>query len=237
MWGNGWADKSCDSLDMEGFVCRLPTTRSTFFKVVNLVHRSLEQEVGIEYLWHVVLKHRWTADTLNRTKDLRYCLDTAFTKRVLESVERELKIDETKGKKEFEPDKYLQEALEIFSLIFYCPPQHLVEAIKLGIFYENLIENESPRTLVMATMNNISPNNSNKFENKDLLYKIFTELDKEYNFQLGPALIAISSECQLDEMAKLELPFLSNYKDLINKCIGEGQDCSQLDALVQSSGV
>ena len=111
-----------------------------------------------------------------------------------------------------------------------------MEAVKLGIFYKNLIENESPRTLVMATMKHISPN-SNKFDNKNLLHELFTELDKEYNFQLGPALIAISSECQLEEMAKLELPFFTNYKELINKCIGEGQDCSQLDALVQSSGM
>ena len=151
-------------------------------------------------------------------------------------MERKLNLDETNEKEELEQDRYPQETLETFSLLFFCPPQHLVEAVKLGIFYKNLIENESPRSLVMATMNNIRPNNSNKFDNKNLLHELFNELDNEYNFQLGPALIAISSECQLEEMAKLELPFFTNYKDLINKCIDVGQDCSQLDALVQSSG-
>ena len=79
----------------------------------------------------------------------------------------------------------------------------------------------------MATMNSISPSNSNKFENKDLLYKIFNELDKEYNFQLGPALIALSPSSQLDQLAELDLPFLKDYKDLIAKCVGL-HDCSGL---------
>ena len=236
IWGHGWADTNCDRLDLRGFMCRLPTTRSTVSKVAKLVNHSLEKGVKLVDLWDVVLKQRWTADTLNRTKDLEHCLNTGLTERVLESMERELNLDETNEKEELEQDRYPQETLETFSLLFFCPPQHLVEAVKLGIFYKNLIENESPRSLVMATMNNIRPNNSNKFDNKNLLHELFNELDNEYNFQLGPALIAISSECQLEEMAKLELPFFTNYKDLINKCIGVGQDCSQLDALVQSSG-
>ena len=179
----------------------------------------------LTFLWSVVLKQRWTTDTLNRTKGLAHCLNTGLTESALEKIEEELKVD-TNTTNNLDPDKYLQETLETFSLFYFCPPQRLVEAVKLGIFYKNLIENESPRTLVMATMKHISPN-SNKFDNKNLLHELFTELDKEYNFQLGPALIALFPSSQLDQLAKLDLPYLKDYKDLIAKCVGL-QDCSGL---------
>ena len=126
--------------------------------------------------------------------------------------------------------------LEVFSLLYFCPPQHLLEAIKLGIFYRYLLENENLRTLVMAVMNNISPKEADAIENKDLLHEFFTGLDKEFDLQLEPALVALSSELELEEMSRLELPIIASYKDPINKCIGEEQNCSQLDSLVQSSG-
>ena len=181
----------------------------------------------LTHLWSVVLKQRWTTDTLNRTKGLAHCLNTGLTESVLEKIEEELKVDDTNTTNNVDPDKYLQDTLETFSLLYFCPPQRLVEAVKLGIFYKNLIENESPRSLVMATMNNIRPNNSNKFDNKNLLHELFTELDKEYNFQLGPALIALSPSSQLDQLAELDLPYLKDYKDLIAKCVGL-HDCSGL---------
>ena len=110
--------------------------------------------------------------------------------------------------KDFDPDKYLPEVLEAFSLLYFCPPHHLVEAVKLGVFYENLLEHENLRTVVMATMNNIMPDN--QFENMNLLHEFFNELDKEYNFMLGPALITLSSASQLKQLAQLDLPYLAD---------------------------
>ena len=235
--GPAWADHDCEdeAKFVKGSVCRLATTISYFGKIAKLVHQSREQQVEMSEIWRVVLDQRWTAATLNNTKGSEYCYNTIEEDVVIEKIRTELNVEDTNTTNNVDPDKYLQETLETFSLLFFCPPQHLVEAVKLGIFYKNLIKNESPRTLVMATMNSLRPNNW--FENKNLLNELFTELDKEYNFQLGPALIAISSERQLEEMVILELPFFANYKELINKCIGEDQDCSQLDALVQSSGI
>ena len=231
LFGQGWGDANCENQyqDVEGFICRLPTTMSTFFKVAKFVDQILKQGVELADLWYVVLKQRWAAD------NLVYCPDAALTGRALESIERELIVDEKSEQEDFDPEN-LQAILEVFSLLYFCPPQHLVEAIKLGIFYRNLLENENLRTLVMAVMYNISPRQANRFENKDLLHELFNEMDKEYDFQLGPALIALSSELELEKTAKLELPFLASYNDIIKKCIGESQNCSQLDSLVQSSG-
>ena len=227
MWEDGWADANCEGI--RGFICRLPTTTSTFFKVAKFVDQVLKQGVELADLWYVVLKQRWAAD------NLVHCPDPALTGRALESIERELIADEKSEQEDFDPDN-LQATLEIFSLLYFCPPQQLVEAIKLGIFYRNLLENENLRTLVMAVMNNISPKEADAIENKDLLHEFFTGLDKEFDLQLEPALVALSSELELEEMSRLELPIIASYKDPINKCIGEEQNCSQLDSLVQSSG-
>ena len=66
--------------------------------------------------------------------------------------------------------------------------------------------------------------------------QILNVINKEYNFQLGPALIALSSASQLKQVAALDLPFANQtVKDLISECV-DGHDCSHLDDLVQSSG-
>ena len=236
LWVAGWADLDCADEQhkiVEGFICRLPTAMSIFVNTAKLVHQSLEQGVDPTDLWQVVSKQRWTADILNRTKGSAYCLGAAQTEIVVENIESELNIKDRNTTKEF--DKYLPQVLETFALLYFCPPQHLVEAVKLGLFYENLLENENLRAVVMATMNNIKVENRNHFENKNLLHEFFKELDGEYNFQLGPSLIALSSASQLKQMATLDLPYLKDYQDLIKKCVDD-HDCSQLDHLVQSSG-
>ena len=227
LWWPSWADHDCsdEGRYVNGSVCRLATTKSNFGKIAKLVHQSREQQVEMSEIWRVVLDQRWTAATLNNTKGSDHCYNTIEEDVVIEKIRTELKIEDTNRTNNVDPDKYLQETLETFSLLFFCPPQHLVEAVKLGIFYKNLIKNESPRTLVMATMNSLRPNNW--FENKNLLNELFTELDKEYNFQLGPVLIALSPSSQLDQLAKLDLPYLKDYKDLIVQCVGL-HDCSGL---------
>ena len=167
---------------------------------------------------------------MKSTSGSAHCLNTAQAENVVERIEAELNIVDTK---DFDPDKYLPEVLEAFSLLYFCPPHHLVEAVKLGVFYENLLEHENLRTVVMATMNNIMPDN--QFENMNLLHEFFNELDKEYNFMLGPALITLSSASQLKQLAQLDLPYLADYKDLINKCINDS-DSPHLEGLVERSG-
>ena len=147
-------------------------------------------------------------------------------------IKADINIVGTNATKDFEPDQYLPQLLETFAVFHFCPPKHLVEAVKLGLFYENLIENENLRAVAMATMNNIKVENTEQFENKNLLHEFFNELDSEYNFQLGPSLIALSCDSQLKQMATLDLPYLKEYQDLTKKCVDD-HDCSQLDHLCQ----
>ena len=97
-------------------------------KVTKLIHHSLDQGVELQDLWRVILKHRWTEDILKSTSGSAHCLNTAQAENVVERIEAELNIVDTK---DFDPDKYLPEVLEAFSLLYFCPPHHLVEAVKL----------------------------------------------------------------------------------------------------------
>ena len=81
-----------------------------------------------------------------------------------------------------------------------------MKAVKLGLFFENLLENDQLRAVAMATINIIKPDD--QFEKKDLLYEFFDELDKEYNFKLGPAIIALSSASELKQLNRLDIPYL-----------------------------
>ena len=232
-WGSGWGDGTC-SEKLDGFICNTPTALGNLENMAKLVYQSLDQGVSSTDLWGVVLKQRWTVDILNHAKGSAYCLDISEEASVIEKIRAELNIVNKNDTKLFETEKYLPQVLESYSLLHFCPPQHLVEAVKLGIFYENLLENENLRTVVMATMNNIRPDN--QFKNKALLHKLFIAMEKEFNgFKLGPALIALSSASELKQLAKLDLPYLKDYIDLVNKCVDD-LECVDWDHLVQSSG-
>ena len=164
---------------------------------------------------------------MKSTSGSAHCLNTAQAENVVERIEAELNIVDTK---DFDPDKYLPEVLEAFSLLYFCPPHHLVEAVKLGVFYENLLEHENLRTVVMATMNNIMPDN--QFENMNLLHEFFNELDKEYNFMLGPSILALAATPQLRQLAKADFHFLEDYSQNIQHC---NPNCDRMVDLTNGS--
>ena len=70
-------------------------------------------------IWRVVLDQRWTVATLNNTIGSEYCYNTVEEDVVIEKIRTELKIEDTNRTNNVDPDKYLQETLETFSL-FYC---------------------------------------------------------------------------------------------------------------------
>ena len=92
------------------------------------------------------------------------------------------------------------------------------------------------RTVVLTLMNMIKPEDIGQNENINLLYELFNKLDDEYDFQLGPTLLSLSSTPQLRQMSKLDLPYLREYKPMIKKCV-ERQDCVELDEVLQSPGM
>ena len=67
-------------------------------------------------------------------------------------------------------------------------------------------------TIALATMNNILSEKSSVLYNMDLVYEVFDEIDRAYNFTLGPAVLSLASKPQLKELAKKDYPFLRNCK-------------------------
>ena len=125
-------------------------------------------------------------------------------------------------------DQDLPLLVEMFSFLHFCSPPNLMEAVKLGTFYEKLLEDNNAKTLLLATINNMLVGNIKSKHNKDVLDKIFDKLDKIYNFMLGPAVLAFSSTPQLRQLAKEEeKPFLEDYSRDIQHCLHHPQ-CERL---------
>ena len=106
-----------------------------------------------------------------------------------------------------------------------------MEAAKLGFFYSKLLSKENMRTVVVATLNTMLDNEVQY--SSHLLDDIFAELDKNYNFMLGPAILALASTSQLRQIANKDYPFLTEYKHQIKDCLGDPKCAtfSQLDFL------
>ena len=106
-----------------------------------------------------------------------------------------------------------------------------MEAAKLGRFYSKLLEKENMRTVVVATLNTMLHDKVQ--HSSHLLDAIFAELDKNYNFMLGPAILALASTSQLRQIANKDYPFLTEYKHQIKDCLGDPKCAtfSQLDFL------
>ena len=120
-------------------------------------------------------------------------------------------------------------ALDAFSFLHFCLPPNVMESAQLGFFYSTLLEKENMRTVVVATLNTMLDDEVQY--SSHLLDDIFAELDKNYNFMLGPAILALASTSQLRQIVNKDYPFLTEYKHQIKDCL-EDPKCetfSQLD--------
>ena len=123
----------------------------------------------------------------------------------------------------------------LFVTLRYCP-KSVQESIKLSIFYGELLKDQTLRTIVQATMNNVLPGTT-AVEDSTTMINFFSDLDRLYNFTDGltPLMIAISSSEQLRELTKLGLPFIDSYNDIINECLN-GSNCKHLYAVTERTG-
>ena len=147
-----------------------------------------------------------------------YCLGNNKEAEVITRINKKLKLSKSSGERTLKDENDMQLTMEIFSLLHFCPSALLVDAVKLGLFFEELLEMHSMRTFVMAIMIAIKPEAVRTNESIRLLYELFNKLDDEYDFQLGPTLLSLSSTSQLEQMLKLDLPYLKDYNQMIRKC-------------------
>ena len=220
----GWGDNVC-STNLDGFVCRLPTTIINFWNLARVLSVSNQHERNPELIWNGLVK----------SQRLNQCLDTAGEAHAIEHLKKELNVEEADLTGALVSDEDLSLALETFSFLHFCLPPNMMEAAKLGIFFWRLLEKENMRTFVLATLNTMLYEESKVKYNMDLLNEIFYELDKSYNFILGPSILALASTTQLRQLANKDFPFLKDYRPQIQHCL-EDPKCKTLTELALMTG-
>ena len=101
---------------------------------------------------------------------------------------------------------------EFYSALTYCP-DYLLEAAKLSVFFESLLNNNNLRSLVAATMHNIQPRAGTRIEENTFVNLWYKYLDKRYNFTLGPAVLSLFTTDELEQLISLETSFLEHVED------------------------
>ena len=128
-----------------------------------------------------------------------------------------------------EKDQYT--GFMIFSAMVYCPEVEL----KLFQFFHNLLLDQSPRTIIKATVNTILAAEIKEGETRKRLNKFYLALDKVFNLELGRILLAISSQNNLYGMIDRDMPWITKYSKEIYQCL-DGHICEGIIGIVQSSG-
>ena len=57
----------------------------------------------------------------------------------------------------------------------------------------------------------------------------YKELDERYNFLIGQTVIDLSTSESLEKVAKLDPPYLTEYKEFVNCNLQERTFCKKLD--------
>ena len=125
--------------------------------------------------------------------------------------------------------------MELFSVINFFP-ETIVEATKLAIFTETLLDNKSPRAILQATMNNVRFGIVKDRFNRKGLTDIYHQMDQKVNFSTGKVLIGLSTDSELQTLLGQQIPYLTKHAADIKLCL-EGKDCNGINNLLDSLGM
>ena len=178
--------------------------------MLNLVREAKKHVVSETGIWNSVLKQRWNINTLNQTKG---CLsDVGVVKRIIKAAQE---INLTIGFDIWIPEDDLALGAQLLSAIWYCP-HNMVESAKLSVFFESLLTNHSLEKVVTATMNSIQPRAGDTIQDFTAINMWYEELDRRYNFSIGPIVAALLTSEQLNQLKGLYPPFLYDVSDEIH---------------------
>ena len=127
---------------------------------MNLARESKRRKIPESYVWRVLLEHRWNNEILQDSK----CLNATKKLEIVFEVFQELGIAYSSYTWFLEEDLSL--GTKFYSALTYCP-DHLLETATLSVFFESLLDSESLRSVVAATMHNIQPRAGNRIKDSD----------------------------------------------------------------------
>ena len=186
--------------------------------MMDLARESDKKKTDEGDLWRILLKHRWS--TTN-------CLRETQITEVIVKTRQELKID--LGSNTWLPnDDLIKHGFKMYAALLYCPDQR-VENKRLSLFFESLLTHHSLSTVVAATVNSLKAKRGNDIDDYTAINLWYKELDARYNLSLGPTVIALSTSEQLDQLAKFDLPYLTEYNECVNCHSQERTACEEFN--------
>ena len=178
--------------------------------LMKLVRECKRKNVDEKDLWKSLLKHRWSSGILKYSP----CLNEYQEKRVILKTAQELNLDHSVDTRV--PDEDLAFGKELFA-VMKCPYARTGEAAKMLQLFKHLLTSHSLKTVVASTIRNIQPMAGDAVKDFTAINMWYERLDSRYNFSLGPAILPLLRTDNLTQLAKLDPPYLKDFKASIDK--------------------
>ena len=183
--------------------------------LMSLVQESKIANLAKERVRGAIMKYRWRRENILDSP----CLNQSQIFDVILRAGHDLDL-----KPDYTPwirDNDIVFGFELYSILHYCS-KNLGDAAKMFVFFEHLITHHSLETVIAATMNSIPPRADKRMQDFSSINMWYKQLDKIYNFALGPVQAMFSSTKELKILNKLKPPFLDGFNQH-----GYGQECKE----------
>ena len=131
-------------------------------------------------------------------------------------------------------DEDLETGFLLFSAIIYCP-ESVSELFELYQFLISIVENETPRTILQATVNTIKANVVEESLNRKRLNEFYLALETIFHLQFGKILLATVSKEEMQMIMDQGWPFLESYKDNVEACLAS-ENCNGIQEIIKELG-
>ena len=114
------------------------------------------------------------------------------------------------------PDEDLAFGKELFA-VMKCPYARTGEAAKMLQLFKHLLTSHNLKTVVASTIRNMQPMAGDAVKDFRAINMWYERLDSRYNFSLGPAILPLLRTDNLTQLAKLDPPYLKDFKASIDE--------------------
>ena len=194
--------------------------------IMNLVRESKLNGIEEKDVWETLLKHRWSNKIVLSSG---YMTESQLAELIFKiGNELKLKYDD----KFWIPEEDSSFGIALYSAI-YCP-KHIVEAVRLSVFYQHILMERNLNSVVATTMHNLQPMTKDTIADFTAINMWYDRLDQRYNFSLGPEILGLLKSNDLAEIAKLDPPYLKKYSKQIHDSLTDRED--EVDSMSSVNG-
>ena len=128
--------------------------------------------------------------------------------------------------------KDLENGFMMFSAYVHCPE----ELIKLDRFFKNVVENETVRTIIEATVSTIRSEEVKEKSNRKKLFNFFLALDDKLHLKYGSMLLATAPMSEIETILQHDWPFFTNLTHDMKMCLFFDKSCNKLQRHMEELG-